>query len=72
MSRKAFKDFVHTAEHSYSLRVKLKSCSDSKSIINLANEYGFCITKNDLTEDYVAEKVDQLFNQNVIAPIKIK
>ena len=70
MSRQGLKDFLYAVEHSYLLRTKLKACLDRDKILELATDYGFCITTKDLKEDEHAKRVQRYFKLNQIPPLK--
>ncbi len=70
MSREDLKNFIHAAEHSQSLRIKLQGCTSTTRILEIAKEYGFSITLNDLVENNEAEKAEQWFINNKISPFK--
>ncbi len=70
MSRENLSDFVYAAEHSFALRKKLKDCKDKRALIELAREYGFCITNNDLVDETKYSKLEQWFEDSQINPIK--
>ena len=67
MSRQDLNNFVHSVEHSFSLRKKLRECNENKEkILRLAKEYGFIITSKDLLEDSNAEAIKKWFNSSRI------
>ena len=70
MSREALSDFLYAAEHSFDLRKKLKDCKDKRDLIELAKEYGFSITNNDLLNEVKYSKLDHWFEDSQIDPIK--
>ena len=70
MSRQDLTGFIHSVEHSYSLRMKIQHCKSPTEIIELANQYGFTINPNDLIEDYDAERVNNWFRNSIISPLK--
>ena len=70
MTREGLTDFIHSAEHSASLRRKIYRCKTSNELLNLAQDYGFNVSKNDLEEDLVADKIDNWFKVSRINPIK--
>lgn len=70
MAREELSNFLLAAEHSLSLRRKLKICSNNQAILDLATSYGFSLTINDLQEDPEAERIISWFENSKIAPIK--
>ena len=71
MSREDLNNFIYAAQHSFSLRKKLKECQEDPSIIiELAKSYGFPITLNDLAEDDEAERIKKWFQTSIISPLK--
>ncbi len=70
MTRQAFLDFIHAAEHSSSLREAISSCTDKQKLLNLASNYGFSVSLRDIEEDSTAEKALCWFDASKIAPIR--
>ncbi len=71
MSRENFNNFIYAAEHSFSLRKKLKECKDNPhNIVELAKSYGFAITLKDFAEDGEAERIQEWFQTSMISPLK--
>ncbi|WP_320667803.1 Nif11-like leader peptide family natural product precursor [Prochlorococcus sp. MIT 1307] len=69
MSREEARNFLHAVEHSLSLRSKLKQCKKIKEILEVASDYGFSITEEDLIEDTQAQEIIKCFQDNKINPI---
>ncbi len=63
-------NFIYAAEHNFSLRKELISCSNNKMIIETARKYGFQIVDEDLTEDSKANIANDWFAKSRINPIK--
>ena len=72
MSREDLRNLIHAAEHSYSFRKQLKSCKDLTSIIEIAKDYDFHITIEDINEHDDAERIGNWFETSRISPIKNK
>ncbi len=70
MSREDFSNFLNAAERSASLRRRLQKCKDQQMILDLAAQYGFSITVQDLKEDSTAERTETWFKESRISPIK--
>ena len=71
MTRESFSNFVHSVEHSFSLRQELKKCfNNPQKILLLASKYGFEISMNDLKEDDEANKTLDWFKSSEIPPIR--
>ena len=70
MSREELKKFLHSVEHNYVLRSKLKKCKDYSHLLGLANSYGFNITTEDLEQDTIAQRADDWFNTSKISPLR--
>ncbi len=70
MSREAFEDFIHAAEHSYYLRNELRNCMDQKELLNLANSLGYSLSQNDLKDDKKLYALEAWFKKSKIPPIK--
>jgi len=70
MSREDLTRFIHSVEHSYTLRKKLKGCKTVTELLELAREYRFTINKNDLEDDEVSERIDNWFRNSVTTPFK--
>ncbi len=70
MSREGFSDFLHAAEHSSSLRRELRKCINYQSVLKLAANYGFHITKQDLENDEKAIELSDWFKTSKINPIR--
>tara|TARA_B100000700_G_scaffold313055_1_gene397496 strand:- start:1920 stop:2141 length:222 start_codon:yes stop_codon:yes gene_type:complete len=71
MSREDLNNFIHSVEHSSSLRRELKRCNNDKvKLLLLAKKYGFHITDQDLQEDIQAEKTNKWFKLSQIYPSK--
>lgn len=51
MSRESFRDFLHSIDHNRSLRRQVASCSSDETLIEVAKNHGFTITKEDLIAD---------------------
>ncbi len=72
MTHEGFSDFIYAIEHSLSLRSKVKLCSNVQQLVNLANDYGFKVTINDLIEDENLGKIENWFEKSKINPIRRK
>ena len=71
MSRNDLNNFLHAAEHSLSLREAIDNCNENaKKILQVAKEYGFNITLNDLQEDSRAEEINKWFTSSKINPLR--
>ncbi len=71
MSRQDLNNFIHAAERNAALRKELKDCNDSTKVLDIAAEYGFSITKNDIEQDKEAERINEWFNKSEIKPLKV-
>ncbi len=70
MSRDSLYCFLHAVEHNLELRNKLKRCSDIDSILALAANYGFSITKRDFQMDKESERIEAWFKNSKIPPFR--
>ncbi len=70
MSREGLSDFLNAAEHSASLRKKVRTCGDSQSLIDLARKYGFAVNLNDIKVAGELDKIENWFETSKIKPIK--
>ena len=70
MTRECFNDFIHSAEHSASLRRKLRKCSNPRELIKLAKDYGFSVSESDLKEDPEYARIEEWFKTSKIPPIR--
>ena len=69
MSREELRNFVNTAEKSFSAKEKLVQCRTAEDLILLAKEYGYSITLEDLKHDLTATKFDLWFKESRIDPL---
>ncbi len=70
MSQEGLSDFVNAAEHSSSLRRKIRHCKSNKSLIEIALKHGFPVKVTDLEEVKTSEKIASWFRSNEIEPIR--
>ena len=70
MSREALGNFIHASEHSSSLRRELGKCNDYKSLIQLAQYYGFSLTQEDLQREEDLSKIVAWFKASKISPYR--
>ena len=70
MTRQALIDFIHSVQHSSSLRERINACRNYEDIIKLALEYRFNISIDDIKEDDIALEINKWFKASKIKPIK--
>ena len=70
MTREGLSDLLHTAEHSLTLRGKLKNCSNDQELIDLAKDYGFPVKLCDLQNEAESQQVEDWFRNSRISPIR--
>ncbi len=71
MSTEELTRFIHSVEHSYTLRKKLKACQNLEDLLELAREFSFTITLNDLRNYESAAHIDDWFKKSTISPFKV-
>ena len=70
MSRENLKDFFYSAERSSKLRERIQQCKeDQDKILDLAQEYGFTITIEDLAQDDDALRIENWFKTSKLSPL---
>ena len=67
MTRESLSRFIHAAEHSSSLRRELSKCKDFQKVLEIANNYGFRVSNQDLKEDALASKTEKTFEINKLS-----
>ncbi len=67
MTRESLTRFIHAVEHSSSLRRELSKCKDLQKVLEVANNYGFRVSNQDLKEDALASKVEKSFEINKLS-----
>ena len=70
MTRDNLSNFVRAAEHSSSLRRKLRKCTEISGILKLANDYGFKITIHDIKNEENLSIIDNWFSSSRISLCK--
>ena len=70
MTREGVSDLLHTAEHSLTLRGKLKNCSNDQELIDLAKDYGFPVKLCDLQNEAESQQIEDWFRNSRISPIR--
>ena len=70
MTREGLSDLLHTAEHSLTLRGKLKNCSNDQELIDLAKDYGFPVKLCDLQNEAESQQIEDWFRKSRISPIR--
>ena len=70
MTREGLSDLLHTAEHSLTLRGKLKNCSNVQELIDLAKDYGFPVKLCDLQNEAESQQIEDWFRNSRISPIR--
>ncbi len=70
MSIEDLANFLHSVDHSLSLRRELKKCTTDDDLLNLANKYGFHVSKDDLDNAEESRKVSQWFENSEIKPFQ--
>ncbi len=70
MSREDLNSFFRAANHNYKLRESLLKCKNTDGILELAKNYGFSITLEDLNQDEISDKARDWFEVSRIYPIK--
>ena len=68
MTREGLRGFIHASEHSASLRQKIKKCTDTKSFVELAKNYGFSITQEDIRREEEFSQIEEWFKTSKISP----
>ncbi len=70
MTREGLSDLLHAAEHSLTLRGKLKNCSNDQELIDLAKDYGFPVKFCDLQNEAESQQIEDWFRNSRISPIR--
>ncbi|WP_320674386.1 Nif11-like leader peptide family natural product precursor [Prochlorococcus sp. MIT 1341] len=70
MTIEGLNDFLHSLEHSASLRRELNGCKNDSDLIDLAKKNGFPVTQVDLETSEESRKVQEWFRGFNINPIK--
>ena len=70
VSREGFTDFLHSVQHSSSLRREMEKCKDDNELLKLAQNLGYSISQSDLNESSKYEDISQWFKVSRINPIK--
>ena len=70
MTREGLSDLLHAAEHSLTLRGKLKNCSNDQELIDLAKDYGFPVKLCDLQNEAESQQIEDWFRNSRISPIR--
>ena len=70
MTREGLSGLLHAAEHSLTLRGKLKNCSNDQELIDLAKDYGFPVKLCDLQNEAESQQIEDWFRNSRISPIR--
>ena len=70
MTREQLSQFIHAAEHSHTLRQKIKQCKSKENLLELAASYRFSLSMGDLEDDGLPETIEEWFKKSQIPPIK--
>ena len=62
--------FVHSIDHSLSLRIKFKKCKNDNEIYTLAKNYGFNLSEQDIAEYFNNNINKEWFKNSKIREIK--
>ena len=70
VSREGLTDFLHSVQHSSSLRREMEKCKDDNELLKLAQNLGYSISQSDLNDSSKYEDISQWFKVSRINPIK--
>ncbi|WP_072014317.1 MULTISPECIES: Nif11-like leader peptide family natural product precursor [unclassified Prochlorococcus] len=70
MTREGLSNLLHAAEHSLSLRSKLKNCSNYQELIDIATDYGFTVKLCDFQNEVESQRIEDWFRNSKISPIR--